>query len=218
MATDFQICTPQEVIPLTAISNVPGFTPRTLDIRGQDFTSVDQVLINDLPSPSVVIMSRTRILAQVPPALAQITVVSVTVTSNRLFITEKSLIQFMVLPTPGKVSGILRLVQIFLKILFTTPGKDIFAPRIGGSGLRNVGQSFDSAEGGGIVSDLIVSCNTAQRQIIAIQSRDSSLPRDERLLAAKVTSAAYDKTETALVATIEITSQTGQSAAASLML
>jgi hypothetical protein len=218
MPTDLQVATPQEVIPLTALSNVPGFSPRTLDIRGQDFSSIDQVLINDLPSPDVIVMSRTRLLAQVPNILSQTTVTSVTVLSNRLFITDKSLIQFIILPTPGKVSGILRLVQIFLKILFTTPGRDIFAPRIGGAGLRNVGQSFDNSEGGGVVSDLIVSCNTTQRQILAIQSKDPSLPRDERLLAAKVTSAAYNKTETALVATIEITSQTGQSAAASLML
>lgn len=216
MATDVQICVPQEVIPLTAISNVPGFSPRTLDIRGQDFSNVDQVLMNNIVSPDVVVMGRTRLLAQVPLSLAQTTITSVTVTSNKLFITDKSLIQFLILPTPGKVSGILRLVQIFLKILFTTPGRDIFAPRIGGAGLRNLGQSFDDDQGGGVVSDLIISVNTTSRQLIAIQSKDPTISPDERLLAAKVDAATYNKTETALVATIEITNQAGQSTQASL--
>src|SRR5581483_11318695 len=141
---------------------------------------------------------------------------SVTVTANRLFITPKSLIQFRLLPTASKVSGIMRLVQIFLKILFTTPGKDIFAPRIGGAALRNLGATFGKDEGGGITSDLIVSVNTTQRQILAIQSRDPSIPWEERLLAARVISAGYNKTELALIASIEITSQAGRAITASL--
>jgi len=218
VSTDFQICVPQEVIPLTSITRVPGFSPATLNIIGADFSSVDQVLINDIESPDVVVMSNTRLLAQVPPALTQITLTSVTVLAYRLVITKKSLIEFIVLPTPSKVSGIMRLVQIFLKILFTTPGQDIFAPRIGGGGLKNLNQSFGSDEGGGVVSDFIISVNTTQRQIIAIQSRDPTIPAQERLLAAKVTSAGFNANELALVATVEITSQTGQSAAASLQL
>lgn len=218
MSTDLQVVVPQEVIPLSAISVVPNFTPRTLDIRGDDFRTIDQVLINDIAAPEIVILSRTRLLAQVPPSLYQTTLTSVTVTANRLFITPKSLIQFRLLPTAGKVSGIMRLVQIFLKILFTTPGKDIFAPRIGGAGLRNVGATFGKDEGGGITSDLIISVNTTQRQILAIQSRDPSIPREERLLAARVTSAGFNKTELALIASIEITSQAGRAITASLAL
>jgi hypothetical protein len=218
VSTDLQVCVPQEVIPLSAISVVPNFSPRTLDIRGDDFSSIDQVLINDIAAPEVVVMSRTRLLAQVPPSLFQTTVTSVTVVANRLFITPKSLIRFRLLPTPGKVSGIMRLVQIYLKILFTTPGTDIFAPRIGGAALKNVGQTFGKDEGGGVVSDLIIAVNTTQRQIVAIQSRDPSIPRDERLLAAKVTSAGFNKTELALIASIEITSQAGQAVTASLMM
>lgn len=216
MSTDIQVVVPQEVIPLSAISVVPNFQPRTLDIRGQDFSSIDQVLINDIAAPEIVVMSRTRLLAQVPPSLFQTTLTSVTVVANRLFITPKSLIQFRLLPTPGKVSGILRLVQVFLKILFSTPGRDIFAPRIGGSALRNIGQTFGKDEGGGVVSDLIISVNTTQRQLIAIQSRDPSIPREERLLAAKVVSAGFNKNELALIASIEVTSQAGKAATASV--
>lgn len=218
MAVDFQVVFPQELIQLTSVTLVPGSKPPMLDIIGLDFRSVDEVLINEIACTNVVVLSKNRMLAQVPSILqTTFHLASVSVVSRKLTITPKSHIKFQVGRTPSKVRGILRLVQLFLKILFTTPGTDIFSPRMGAAALRNIGKNFSSDQGGSVVSDFVVSVGTASRQIIAIQSRDPAIPRDERLLSAKVTAANFDNAESALMVSVELTSQAGQLATANVV-
>jgi len=51
---------------------------------------------------------------------------------------------------------------------------------------------------------------------VQMQGRNQATPPDERLLSASVLSAGYSKTETALVASIQLTSMAGRSAIARL--
>lgn len=222
MAVDFQVVFPQEVIRLNRIRFTPTGPlnlPRALDIIGDDFRSVDEVLINEIPSPDVLVLSQRRLIAQLPDSLQNsANIVSVTVTSRQLTITPRSLIKFRVSDQPGRVKGILRLVQKFLKILFTTPGTDIWNRKTGGGGLKGIGQSFGVSEGGNIISNFIISVDTTSRQIVAMQGRDPRLPRDERLMAAKVTNATFNRELGAIFSTVEITSQAGRAATANLEL
>jgi hypothetical protein len=217
LSVDFQVVFPQTAIQLNSVRVVPGASPATLDVIGQDFRTVDQVTVNGLVAPQVVVLSKTRLLAQVPLGLSITALSSVAVTSRDLTIGPKSLIKFQVGPTPSKVSGILRLVQVFLKLLLTTPGKDIFAPRVGGNALKDVGQTFGEDQGGLIVGDMIIAVSTTQRQIMSIQARDPTIPRDERLLSAVVSNADYNVAESALIVGVTLTSQAGRSATANIM-
>lgn len=217
MAVDFQVVFPQQVVSLSSVRILPGVNPRSIDVIGTDFRSVDEVLINDMPSPDVVIVSKKRLLAQVPTALRNETLTSVTVITNELTATSKSVLRFRLGKTTSKVSGILRLVQIFLKILLTTTGTDIFSPRVGGSALRDIGLTFGKDQGGNVVSDFVIAVSNTQRQIQAIQARDPSIPQSERLLSAVVTRAGYNRAEAALVVSVEITSQAGRAATANLL-
>ena len=217
MPVDFQVCFPQASIQLNSARIADNLAVRTLDITGEDFRSVDEVLINGSVSPSVVIVSRTRLLAQIPTAALLQPISSVQVISKNLMLGDKSLIKFQVGHTPSKVKGILRLTQLFLKILFTTQGSDIFSQRVGASALKNIGRNTNSS-GGGLISDFVISVATAQKQIIATQSREASLPRDERLLSARVTRSFFNKQEAALIVTVELTSQAGRAALANVML
>jgi hypothetical protein len=115
------------------------------------------------------------------------------------------------------VTGLLKLVQFFLKVLFTTPGQDVFSQQIGGGALRNLGETFGAGEGGKILSDFVVAVDTTKRQIIALQSRNPSLPRDERLLSARVISSAFDQKSLSLIISIDIASQAGRSATANVI-
>jgi hypothetical protein len=115
------------------------------------------------------------------------------------------------------VSGILKLVQQFLRLLFTTPGTDIFSPSMGGAALRNVGTTFSAGRGGSIVGDFVLAVKTTNKQMVAIQSRNPRLPRDERLLSATVSSAAFDQSTTSLIVSVEILSQAGSAALANVM-
>lgn len=218
MATDLQTVFPQDQIPLSQVAQVPGLAPRTLRVVGQDFSAVAEVQLNGVTSPSVVILNRNVLLAQVPKEIVGDTISSVSVLSATLTLTASSLLNFELGPRSQKVNGLLKLVQVFVKILFTTPGRDIFSPNLGGGGLRNLGQSFDSAQGKGIVADFFISVSNTTKQLTALQARSTRLPRAERLLSATVISANFNAQEAALIASMSIMSQTGQSALANLTL
>ena len=218
MATDVQVVFPVDQVPLTQVLQVPGLYPRTLSIVGSDFRAVEQVLLNNVISPSVVVLGPNRLLAQVPPVIAGDTITSVSVLSTTLTLTAKSLMRFQFGTRTQKVNGLLRLVQIFLKVLFTTPGKDIFSPNLGGGALKNLGGSFTGQDGRGIVADFYVAVDQTVKQITSLQARQTQLPRAERLLSATVIGANFNAQETALIASVNLLSQTGQSALANLLL
>ncbi len=214
MPVDFQVCFPQEAVRVSQVRPVPGLPVRTLDIVGDDFRSADEVLMNEVPSPSFVIVNRNHILAEVPDALKGSSITSVSVLSKRLIITPRSFIKFQIGPRASKTRGILRLMQLFLKLLLQTPGSDIFAPKLGGGALRNLGQTVSVEDGTDIVSNLIISVDNTARQIIQIQGRNQATPPDERLLSATVLSAGFNKNETALLLSVDLRSQAGQAAVA----
>ena len=217
MAIDYQVIFPAEVIGLTAVRQSTSAGPRTLDISGKDFTSVDEVRINGEPSPSVVIVSRTRLLAVFPTSQAIQPLESLQVISRRLTLSPRSVIRFRIGNQPSKCRGLLRLMQVFLKILLTTPGRDIFAPKLGGGALKNLGRTFSRSQSGSIVSDFVLAVDTTSRQVLSLQGRDSRIPLDERLLAARVIGTKFVAEEAALVVSLEITSQAGQAAVTNII-
>lgn len=215
MPVDFQVVFPQQAVILNSVRVITG-PPRAIDVMGTDFRSIDEVLINSIVSPDVIVLSKTRLLAQVPDFLSNQPILSVSVTSRRLTLSAKSLLKFRIGKTPGKVQGILYLVQKFLKILLSTPGRDIFNRASGGGALRSIGATFGYGEGADIVSGMVIAIDTTARQLVASQSRDPSIPIDERLLSAKILRAAFNKEESVIDLAVEIVSQAGKAAVANL--
>lgn len=214
MAVDLQIAVPQEAIRVSQVTTVPGLPVRTLRITGDDFRSADEVLMNEIPAPSFLVLNKGTLLAQVPDALKYGTVTSVSVLSRNLIITPRSFIKFKLGIVPGKTRGILRLMQVFLRLLLQTPGSDIFAPKLGGGALAHLGQSISTEEGSDVISSFIISVDNTRSQLIQIQGRNQLLPPDERLLSANVLSAGFNKNETAIITSIQLDSQAGASAVA----
>lgn len=215
MSVDLQVVFPQEAIQVTSVRRVPGTSPVVFDVGGTDFSAVDEVLLNEVVARDFAVLSRTRLLVTSPDGVTG-PLQSVAVTSRRLVMTDQSYLRFRLSNVPSKVSGVLRLVQLFTKILFTTPGSDVFNKRLGAGALRNIGRTFSKADTGGIVSDFVVHVENTSRQIIAIQGRQPGLPPDERLLVSRVTSARFSAAESAMRVAVEITSQAGRSALANL--
>lgn len=187
-----------------------------VSVSGEDFRAVDEVFINQVVSPDIVILSKTQLLAQVPDTALLDRINSVEVISKKLTLSAQSQLRFRIGRTPGRATGILRLMQLFLKILFTTPGRDIFNPTLGGGALKNVGSTFGSGEGHDIVHDFVIAVDTTSRQIVAIQGRTPSIPRDERLLTAKVLGATYNRNVGGIDASVQLTSQAGNDATANI--
>lgn len=218
MAYDIQFAYPQQIVDITSVTTVEGAEEPTLLVVGKDFTAVSEVLLNDIASPSVVVSSKTSLTAVVPKEVRGSSVVTVVIVSYQAVFSERSVVSFQFGNTNRKTSGINRLVQLFLKVLLTTPGSDIFSQNIGGAALRNLGKTFSKDAAGGIVGDFIIAVDNTAKQIIAMQARNSRLPRDERLLSAQVQSSRFDAAQTALVVTVELNSQAGTSATANLVL
>jgi len=217
LAVDLQIVFPQESILIKSVTVVPGSSPPAVLVIGQDFSAVDEVLVNEIVVPSYYVVSPTQLYAILPDIVPPGTIQSVSVTSRRLTITDKSFLKFRIGKQPSKVTGILRLVQVFVKVLFTTPGSDIFNKNLGGGALKNLGRTFSKGETKSIVSDFVIAVDNTSRQLISTQSRQPQLPADERLISADVVSATFDMQQSALIAAVEVTSQAGRSATANVV-
>jgi len=217
VAVDFQTILPQESIQLTRIRSTTLAGLRALDIEGNDFGSVDEVQINEMVSPDVMIISRTRLIAQLPESLqVNPDVQSIVVLSNTLTLNQKSLLRFRIGESPGQVSGVLRLLQLFVKIMFSNPGSDIFSPNTGGGALKHVGATFGTEEGQGLKADFTIAVDRTARYIISTQSRNGSIPRDERLLRATMLGATFSRSTGSLFVQVEVVNQTGNAARANL--
>lgn len=217
MAVDFQVTFPQESVRLNTVlpATIGGLA--AVRVLGEDFSAVDEVVINDVPSPDVILLSRTEMLAQLPDALqAAPDVRSVVVLSNTFTVSSRSLLRFRIGKSPGKVRGVMRLLQLFVKVLLTTPGTDMFKPNLGGGVLGKVGATFGANEASSLISEIVIAVTRTQRQIVAMQSKDQRSPRDERLLSASVVGSQFDKVQGALFVRIRIITQLGELAEANL--
>ena len=216
MAVDFQVCFPQETIAVNKVRALPGDL-KVLEIEGEDFSAVDTVSVNDIEVPAFAVLSSHVLRAQLPLSLTLADVRAVTVLSKRLVTTAKSTLRFRIGSMPSKVHGPLRLSQLFLKVLFTEPGSDIYSKGLGGGALRALKTSFAASDSGGVINNFSVAVRATTRQIIAIQARNPSLPPDEKLLNASIISSAFSPQEAALSVAIEIINQSGRPAILNLV-
>lgn len=212
---DLQVIEIRDVLKVTGVKPEPGLSPRSVRVFGKDFRNTNEVYVNDAKSPSVFVVTNQEMLVQVPPSLGRAPIRTVQAISHKLTSTEKSKIIFRIGDTTHAVSGIERLMQLFLKMLLQTPGSDIFAGKLGGGLLRTVARQT-SRKGGSMVADLNVGVERVTRQIMNLQSSNTALPLDERLLFAHVIEAKFIQSELALVGRIGIGNQARQRGSVSL--
>lgn len=213
MGIDLQTVVPQDAVALSNVRYTRVAGIGALEVIGEDFRSVEEVLINDTPSPDVMVLSKTSLIAQLPEGLQrQPNVRNVVVLSRTFTLTPRSLLRFRIGETPGRTQGINRLVQLFVKLLLSTPGTDIFNRQLGGGALRNVSRTFGTAEANAIKADFTIAIDRTARQILSIQSRNGSLPADERLLTANLVGATFSRASSTLFVNVEIIPQDGRPA------
>jgi hypothetical protein len=215
---DIQFIQFSDTLPVTGAREIPDIFPRSIQISGADFSSAKEILINEVTSPSFIIVNKRMIIAQIPDAQKSSIIESLSVLSSDFTATFQSRIRFCIGNDPKKVTGLKVLMQTFLKILFTTSGIDIFSRDIGGSALKNIGKSFNVSQSQTIISDLAMSVRRAEMQMKEIQNRQSRLLDDERLLAANLLNSQFDPQLTALITRVELIAQSGTRAIANLEL
>lgn len=195
-----------DAVDIREVTAAVGVSPRSVIIRGRDFRSVEQVLLNGFVAPEFVVYSSSELVAQVPAELALASITDVLVLSQNLTFTERSLVEFTFGTRPKTAEGTIRLMQTFLRILLRTPGSNLFH--------RNTGGGLNASVGGNLTprnaADIHIAVGAARQQIIGAQAAQPELPASERLIGAEVVNISGNPRDTAIYATIVITSASGQ--------
>jgi hypothetical protein len=199
-------------VRVTSIRNAIGVSPRSIIIQGEDFRSVEQVIVDGFVSPFFVAHTPTEMIAEVPEPLRESTINSVSVLSSSLTMTDRSLVEFTLGTRIKKVTGSLKLMQTFLRILLRTPGSNKFSPRSGGGMLSLISGNI----GKQTAADIAVAIQTARQYLINVQTSDRSIPPSERLLSAEIQSINADPHSASAYVTIVLTSHAGSRGAATL--
>lgn len=215
---DLRVIYLRDVLDVTSVTNVPGMVPRTLDVRGTDFRNVVRVEVNEYPAASFVIAGRTRLLVQVPEGQEAKKIRSIAVLSDIFTATKNSKLSFELSDNPTTTSGLMRMIQTFIMYLLRSPGTDAWYPNSGGGLQRFVGGNISKSNTGGLTADFTLAVNRTRSQVISLQASNVRLTPDERLAAANVQSAIFSQAQTALLARVELISQSGRRAAVGLEL
>lgn len=212
---DLQIIEIRDLLTVKRFKIAQGVVPRSIEVFGIDLRSVREVRINETRSPSVVVISNNRLLAQVPEQIVAIR--SLVAISNKLTNTKRSMIQFKLGDTTSFTSGLERLVQVFLKILLQTPGTDAFNPLLGGGVLAAAGKlSQNPSNASSVAADVSQGVDRTRKQLIAIQAHDPALAVSEKLLYARLLDAHFTPQEQVLACQMDIANHAMKSSLTSL--
>jgi hypothetical protein len=206
---------------LIAVSAIPRFVPNvevpTLELIGEDFNSVESVFINEIKVPEFIILNKTKMWAQLPNSVTAIQ--SVEVISSDFTVTGKnSRIDFRIGNTSKRVTGVLKLTQLFTKWMLQSPGSDIFNPEYGGGLQQVVGSLAGKRKIDSIIAAVSRAIDQTASQIRSAQSNGGSIPLSERLLSASLLDASVFDDRMQAIVRVQLTSMTGDSALSALSL
>lgn len=214
MSSDYPLLALSQLADVTDISFFGDRGLVSLDITGSDFTGTTAVLINGQRSPTFVVISDTRLLADLPAAVLGEAIRTLYILKEGTTGTTRStVISFEAITTASTVPNSTFLVQKVLKYLFTTPGSDIFSPTSGGGLLSLLGATESST--GSLASLARVYVSNAVDSLIREQVSSSS-PIEQKVQSVTVLAAEYSRVDTSLDIRLAITSMTGQRVIAGL--
>jgi len=186
MANTLEVVKFRDVIPVHAMPRVfLEMDPPAVELKGRDFRTADQVYLNGYRVDDFIVMDQQTIIAQIPEGLRQFRTVSV-LSSGFTLTSKPSKVDFEIGAKTRRIRGVLKLMQLFCKVLLQSPGSDIFNPTMGG-GLQDLVGTVTSADASTrnmVLLSQAVS-NTAS-QIKSTQVNSPGLPLSERLLRAEL--------------------------------
>jgi hypothetical protein len=213
---DFQIVNAQTLLPVQSVAPIRGFLPFSVVILGTNLDRTTQVLFNNVEAPSFIVMSKTRLIAQIPVSQVGQPFKSIQVLGDSLLSTSGSaLLSLLLTNPPREVSGLSRLVQSWVMIFLTTPGSDVFNPQSGGGGAAIIGRTTD-ASGSGVAADLANAITNTKNELLRVQSQYPGIPLTEKLLSSNLEAVSFDQSSGTLVANVSLQNMLAQSAQVSL--
>lgn len=218
MAYQLQVVRFRDILPVYGVPGfVEGLSPPTLIVKGEDLSSAETILFNQVPSPEFMIVNKSTIWAQLPEGMSRLSQIEV-LSSKFTKTIESSKVSFEVGDKTRKVDGILKLVQLFTKWVMQSPGSDLFNPNRGG-GLQNiVGKLSTTRDMQPISASITRAVTTTVTQIRATQINIPRLPLSERLLSASLIDLRVYEAQMQAIANVSIQSVAGAEALSALVL
>ena len=202
---DYQVLSFSDSATLTRVG-IWSSAPLTLEITGEEFRAVSEVRINGVASPEFVVVSSGRVLAEVPRSERTSRLRRVQVLLHRKNLTPTSAIAFRSVVPGGRATGFTRMLQSFLRVLFTNPGEDLHDQQLGAGLSGLVGSAGSPGEMHSVAAAAIAEAET---QMVRFQARSSSLAPAETLQSAALISAKFDPLATGLRLHIRLTAMDG---------
>lgn len=203
----------QDLVSANGITGVvPGLSPVTIELKGEDFSTVDFVEVNNIRSPSVVIVDSQTLWVQLP---SDGPVDSIKILSTQFTRTaQASEIRYLVGDKTRASAGVRRLVQLFIKWLLQSPGSDIFNDARGGGVQSLIGLAASSKRMEGVTAGLTQAVSRTAQQIREMQLDVEGLTLEERLLEARMLNINVVQSVMTVHARIRVVSMTGEDALA----
>lgn len=201
------------VIKLTDILTVHKYeytsllTP-SIAVVGPNLSKADRVVINGIESPSFVVLTNTKLIAEIPKSEIN-KQLSITVYSYDAGNTRRNAQVFLGMDSKvGKTSGQSYIVQKFLKLLLSKDGSNAFNP--------DEGCTFYELEGSTSPKDeLIISAlvDNAVRSVesFILENQGSITDPASRLMSATVSSVEWVKDTQTINVSINLVNEAGES-------
>jgi hypothetical protein len=200
-----------------AVRYVPDQEERTLEVRGDDFRKASSVRVNDVLAPSFRVVNKSTLWITLSDgmgsALRNVEVDSYGFTKTN----NASKVIFEIGDQTRRVSGILKLLQLYTKWMMQTPGSDIFNPGRGG-GMQDILKRVVSIERmNHIMSAVTRAVDKTTKQIKTAQTGVDGLPLDERLLDASIQEVKRSYEKLGVSVSVMIVSVAGEEAVTSIV-
>jgi hypothetical protein len=205
---DYKIVQARTLLRVHSATFIAGFVPRSIMVHGPQMSLASGVLYNGIEVLEYVISTPTSLIVRVPKSQLNEPFRELTVFSTTALTQERAQLTFA-LGRDKVVSGMERLVQMFLMLLFTSPGSSIFAKKSGGGFKSIIGVA--NANGKGTASDITMAIERTTTEILRLQAR-RTIPLEERLLSATLDSLVFDDRAGTAYAKVSLRNSLGESA------
>ena len=198
-----KILTSYKVLELTSIETTESF----IRVRGDDFSSTKFCIVDGKIVTDFALSSTYVLLIYPPEGTDPRDVKFVAAVAESETVDEVSLMNLGLGYDVREVSGVMRLVQLFVFCLLTTAGSYILNKSIGGSVLDLMRKGSGAAPDR-LLPDLVAAIRKTEEDIRRMQA-GLNLPANELLLAVTVISTSVNASDSSITAFVELVTLDG---------
>uniref|UniRef100_A0A7C3WM82 Uncharacterized protein n=1 Tax=Dictyoglomus turgidum TaxID=513050 RepID=A0A7C3WM82_9BACT len=155
---------------------------KNIILEGDDYNKVKYVLINGVETTKISLQGN-RLYVELPKGLTLKDIKSIFPIAETATLSGDTLLSMSAGPDIRPLSGLARLIQLFVKVLFTNQGSSRFNPEIGGNMARILerGKSLNRYQE--VLPDVLTAISKTEKDIKNMQ-KSMTLPDEETLISA----------------------------------